>query len=268
MDEIDSSVFFRLGASMMEDSDQEFTIDIFIEISKNSHIKYEYDKEKKALICDRILHTPFQYHFNYGFIPNTLSEDGDPIDVVVIMEDELIPGSYINCKLLGYLETKDDSGVDPKLIMCPSKKIDPTYSFYRNIFDINSYTREKIKYFFSHYKDLENKKVEIGTFKNKFEAIEVYNESLKRFNLSKPVSSITSTDSLVYSLSTSSNNQTRDVINDDSEICTYNLNKELSNEVKNPLNELRTHSNEVKPNSNEKTEEDSVYNYCCCKNLL
>jgi inorganic pyrophosphatase len=268
MDEIDSSVFLRIGSSIMEESDPEFTIDIFIEISKNSHIKYEYDKEKKALICDRILHTPFQYHFNYGFIPNTLSEDGDPIDVVVIMEDELIPGSYINCKLLGYLETKDDSGVDPKLIMCPSKKIDPTYSFYRNIFDINSYTREKIKYFFSHYKDLENKKVEIGTFKNKFEAIEVYNESLKRFNLSKPVSSITSTDSLVYSLSTSSNNQTRDVINDDSEICTYNLNKELSNEVKNPLNELRNPSNEVKSSSNEKTEEDSVYNYCCCKNLL
>ena len=177
MENVDSSVFFRLGASMMEDSDEEFSMDVFIEISKNSHIKYEYDKERKALICDRILYTPFQYQFNYGFIPNTLSEDGDPIDVVVIMEDELIPGSYINCKLIGYLETKDDSGVDPKLIMCPSKKIDPTYSFYRNIYDINSYTRDKIKYFFSHYKDLENKKVTIGEFKDKLEAIKIFNES-------------------------------------------------------------------------------------------
>ena len=131
------------------------------------------------------MHTPFKYQFNYGFIPNTLSEDGDPIDVVVVMEDELVPGCYINCKLLGFLETKDDSGVDPKLIMCPSKKIDPTYSLYRNIYDINVSSREKIKYFFSHYKDLENKKVEIGAFKNKFEAINVYNESVQRFN-SKP----------------------------------------------------------------------------------
>ena len=268
MGEIDSSAFLRLGASIMEESDPEFTIDVFIEIAKNSHIKYEYDKEKKALICDRILHTPFQYQFNYGFIPNTLSEDGDPIDVVVIMEDELIPGSYINCKLLGYLETKDDSGVDPKLIMCPSKKIDPSYSFYRNIFDINSYTREKIKYFFSHYKDLENKKVEIGTFKNKHEAIEVYSESLKIFNLSKPVSSITSTDSLVYSLSISSSNQTHNVIDDDSQKCSCDLNKELSNEVINPLNEVRKPSNEVRKPSNEKKEENSVYNFCCCKNLL
>jgi inorganic pyrophosphatase len=180
MEFIDSSVFLTLGSSLLQDLDSEFTIDVFIEIAKNSHIKYEYDTERKALICDRILHTPFMYQFNYGFIPNTLSEDGDPIDVVVIMEDELIPGCYINCKLLGYLETKDDHGVDPKLIMCPSKKIDPTYSSYRNIFDINSSTREKIKYFFTHYKDLENKKVEIGNFKNKYEAIDIYNESVNR----------------------------------------------------------------------------------------
>jgi inorganic pyrophosphatase len=263
MEEIDSSVFLRLGASIMEESDPEFIINVFIEISKNSHIKYEYDKEKKALICDRILYTPFQYQFNYGFIPNTLSEDGDPIDVVVIMEDELIPGCYINCKLIGYLETKDESGVDPKLIMCPSKKIDPTYSFYRNIFDINSYTREKIKYFFTHYKDLENKKVEIGTFKNKHEAIEVYNESLKRFNLLKPLSSITSTDSLVYSLSQSSNNQTHDIIDDNSQKCTCNLNRIISNEVKNPLNNEKPPPNELKNNLNEKKNEYSLYNYCC-----
>jgi inorganic pyrophosphatase len=182
MDNIDSSVFFKIGRGLTNSDDTEFNIDVFIEIAKNSHIKYEYDKEKKALVCDRVLHTPFKYQFNYGFIPNTLSEDNDPIDVVVIMEDELVPGCYINCKLLGFLETKDDSGVDPKLIMCPSKKIDPTYSMYRNIYDINFSSREKIKYFFTHYKDLENKKVEIGNFKNKEEAISVYLESVGRFN--------------------------------------------------------------------------------------
>jgi inorganic pyrophosphatase len=233
MENLDSSIFSNLGASLMEESDPEFAIDVFIEIAKNSHIKYEYVEERKALICDRILHTPFKYQFNYGFVPNTLSEDGDPIDVVVVMEDELIPGSYINCKLLGYLETKDESGVDPKLIMCPSKKVDPTYSLYRNIFDINSYTREKIKYFFTHYKDLEHKKVDIGTFRGKPDAILVLQESIERFTSHiipvtpitpiTPVTPIThitdvtpitlSDDSLTYSSTKSSSENTKPIIN-------------------------------------------------------
>ena len=160
---------------------EEFTVDVLIEISKNSHIKYEYDKDKKALICDRVLHTPFKYLFNYGFIPNTLSEDKDPIDVVVLMDDEIIPGCYINCKMIGVLETSDDKGNDPKLVMCPSKKIDPTYTFYNNITDISLTTRNKIKYFFTHYKDLENKKVVIGEFLDKNEAISIYKESVQRW---------------------------------------------------------------------------------------
>jgi inorganic pyrophosphatase len=154
------------------------TAHVFIEISKNSHIKYEYDKEKKALFCDRVLHTPFKYQFNYGFIPNTLSQDGDPIDVVVVMDDELIPGCYIECKFLGYLETKDDAGVDPKLIMSPCTKVDPTYSDINDIQDLPNMTLEKIKYFFKHYKDLENKKTNVGDFKNKEEAIKIYKNSL------------------------------------------------------------------------------------------
>ena len=162
--------------------DNDMSLDVFIEIAKNSHIKYEYDKERKALICDRILHTPLNYQFNYGFIPNTLSEDGDPIDVVVIMDDELVPGCYINCKLIGVLETSDDAGNDPKLIMLPSYKIDPAYAAYNNINEISKSTRDKIEYFFTHYKDLENKKVVVGDFKDKEEAFKIYEESVKRFN--------------------------------------------------------------------------------------
>ena len=156
----------------------EFSTQVFIEISKDSHIKYEYDKEKKALICDRILHTPFKYIFNYGFIPNTLSQDGDPMDAVVIMEDTIIPGSYIECKILGYLETEDDSGIDPKLIMCPCKKVDPTYSEINDISDLPITTLNKIKYFFTHYKDLENKKVKVGDFRNKIDAITILENSI------------------------------------------------------------------------------------------
>jgi inorganic pyrophosphatase len=153
-------------------------INVFIEIAKNSHIKYEYDKELKALICDRVLHTPFKYEFNYGFIPNTLSLDGDPLDVVVFMDDELVPGCYIKCKFLGLLETKDEQGIDPKIIMCPCQKVDPKYTGYNSINDIPLSTREKIKYFFTHYKDLENKKVEIGNWLDREEAIQTYHLSI------------------------------------------------------------------------------------------
>jgi inorganic pyrophosphatase len=153
------------------------TADVFIEIAKGSHIKYEYDKIKKSLVCDRILYTPFKYEFNYGFIPNTLSSDGDPLDVVVIMEDELIPGCYIKCKFIGLLETEDNAGVDPKIIMCPCDEVDPMSIGINDLSDFSNIKLERIKYFFMHYKDLENKKVIIGEFKGKEDAIKIYKKS-------------------------------------------------------------------------------------------
>lgn len=190
-------------------------IDVVIEIAKGSHIKYEYDKERNMIVCDRILHTPMKYPFNYGFIPNTLSEDGDPLDVVVLMEDELIPGCMVKCKILGYLDTKDDAGNDPKLIVCPVGKIDPIWSDIDDLFtleaiqrinnlstqdvstfvnwadnrkldklNINNHTMIRIKYFFQHYKDLENKSVTVGDFYNKSQAIQIYSDSKNRFKYS------------------------------------------------------------------------------------
>jgi len=181
MEGIDSGVSNTLNAPQHGSDSVDFNLEVFIEIAKGSHVKYEYDKKKKGLVCDRILRTPFKYGFNYGFIPNTLSEDNDPIDVVVIMDDELIPGCYISCRLVGVLETKDDAGVDPKLIMVPSTKVDPMYVSCRNMYDINPSVREKIRYFFSHYKDLEGKKVDVGLFRNKDDAITIYKESVSRF---------------------------------------------------------------------------------------
>lgn len=160
-------------------------VDVIIEIAKGSHIKYEYDKNNNMLICDRILHTPFKYPFNYGFIPDTLSEDKDPIDVVVLMDDELVPGSRIRCKIIGYLDTKDDAGNDPKLLVCPIGKIDPlwkkTNCIFMSCFNIDEHMLNKIKYFFQHYKDLENKKVTVGDFYGKENAVQIYKESKARF---------------------------------------------------------------------------------------
>ena len=161
--------------------ESELCVDVFIEIAKGSNIKYEYDKKREALVCDRILHTPFNYEFNYGFIPDTLSPDGDALDVVLIMDDKLMPGSYINCKFLGYLETEDENGIDPKILMCPSNKIDPTYSSISDINNVSTHKIEKIKYFFQHYKDLENKTVKIGQLYGKIEATSIYLNSSTQY---------------------------------------------------------------------------------------
>ena len=167
------------------DVNMEVEANVFIEISKNSNIKYEYNHEINTLICDRVLHTPFKYQFNYGFIPNTLSLDMDPLDVVLLMDDELVPGCQIRCKFIGCLETKDDAGIDPKIIMCPSNSVDPTYASINGIKDVPSHTIEKIKYFFSHYKDLEHKHVEIGNILDKDEAINIYKNAIELYNREK-----------------------------------------------------------------------------------
>jgi inorganic pyrophosphatase len=139
-------------------------IPVFIEISKNTRIKYEYDFSINRLRCDRVLSTPFSFPFNYGFIPNTLSGDGDPIDAVVYMEEALIPGSTINCRIIGGLETTDEKGEDTKIILCPMQNVSVNEKEINSIEDLPKSFIEKLKYFYQHYKDLENKKVIIGKF--------------------------------------------------------------------------------------------------------
>lgn len=157
-------------------------VEVFVEISKGSNIKYEFNKKKNSLVCDRILYTPFRYIFNYGFIPNTLSLDSDPIDAVIVIDESLIPGCLIKCKIIGCLETSDSEGDDPKLILCPIDKIDPRACDINNLNDLTHILKEQIKYFFTHYKDLENKQVNIGDFVSKDEAIQIYLKSIDNFN--------------------------------------------------------------------------------------
>lgn len=154
-------------------------IDAIIEIEKGSNLKYEYDNNKKILRLDRILSTSMTFPFNYGFIPDSLSSDGDPLDVILISEYKIMPGTIINTKIIGYLDMEDEKGKDEKIICVPSNNVDIYYNKYTDIDSLEKCTKDKIKHFFKYYKDLENNKwVNIGDFYNKNEAIKVVNKSL------------------------------------------------------------------------------------------
>lgn len=137
--------------------------EVFIEISKGTSIKYEYEDGK--LQVDRFLNVPFAYPFNYGYIPNTLGGDGDALDAVVICEHSIQPCSYIKCKLLGCLRTEDEKGEDDKFIFIPDESVDKNSSIINELSDIKSDILNKIKYFFEHYKDLDpNKWITVHDF--------------------------------------------------------------------------------------------------------
>ncbi len=134
-------------------------INVLVEIPKGGEpVKYELDKESGALFVDRFLHTAMFYPGNYGFIPHTLSGDGDPCDVLVVGQVPVVPGAIIRSRPIGALMMEDESGPDEKIIAVPVDKLHPFYN------DINSYTdlpttvTEQIAHFFQHYKDLEKGK--------------------------------------------------------------------------------------------------------------
>ena len=159
--------------------------DIFVvvEIPQGSSIKYEVDKESGAVFVDRFLFTAMYYPFNYGFIPNTLADDGDPTDVLVISSEPVVPGSVIRCRPIGMLEMEDEAGIDTKIIAVPVSKLDRTFENIKDISDIPEATREKIKHFFEHYKELEKGKwVKVKSFKSVKDAMEEIEKSIKNFN--------------------------------------------------------------------------------------
>ena len=137
-------------------------INVVIEISGGSSggapIKYELEKESGALFVDRVVNTSMFYPCNYGFVPNTLHQDGDPTDVLVLVDFPLLPGVVINCRPIGVLKMEDDGGIDDKIIAVPSSKIDPFQTHILDLPDIPQKTKDRITHFFEHYKDLEEGK--------------------------------------------------------------------------------------------------------------
>lgn len=130
-------------------------VNVIIEIPEGSSIKYEIDKESGAIVVDRFIHTAMVYPFNYGFIPHTLADDGDPVDVLLISAQPVAPGCVVAARPIGMLEMEDEAGMDMKVLAVPVKGVDPWYADIKEASDLDKLTREKIKHFFEHYKELE-----------------------------------------------------------------------------------------------------------------
>jgi len=149
-------------------------VKVQIEIPQGQNVKYEIDHSTNELICDRFLHGPFAYPFNYGYIKNTLGGDGDPLDAVVICDRMLLPTCTVNCRVIGALMTSDENGRDEKILCIPDSKIDPRGKDIHNYADLSKHTLNEIHYFFTHYKDMEmGKFINVDKFVDSDYAIQI-----------------------------------------------------------------------------------------------
>ena len=157
-------------------------INVIIEVAIGGEpIKYEMDKAAGTLVVDRFLYTPMRYPGNYGFVPHTLSDDGDPIDVLVANTRPIIPGAVINLRPVGVLKMDDEHGGDEKIIGVPSPKLSRRYDNVRNYSDLPPITVEQIEHFFGHYKDLEpGKWVKLLGWGDAAEAKALISEAIER----------------------------------------------------------------------------------------
>jgi len=155
-------------------------VNVLVEIPKDSNIKYELDKDSGAIMVDRFLYTAMSYPFNYGFVPNTLADDGDPLDVIVLSEHPVVPGTVISSVVIGMLEMEDEEGIDTKVLAVPTIKIDPLFGKFKDISDVPDATKNKLRHFFENYKTLEpGKWVKLKDWKNKKAALEAVKQSIK-----------------------------------------------------------------------------------------
>ncbi len=157
-------------------------VNVIIEVPVGGQpIKYEMDKDAGMLVVDRFLYTPMSYPGNYGFVPHTLSEDGDPIDVLVVNTRELVPGCLINVRPVGVLIMEDNAGQDEKIIAVPSHSLTKRYDHVLNHTDLPDITLQQIEHFFEHYKDLEpGKWVKIGNWHGADDARQLILEAIER----------------------------------------------------------------------------------------
>lgn len=155
------------------------TFDVLIEIPKGSRNKYEYDFELKKIRYDRMLFSSMMYPADYGFIPETLALDGDPLDILVLVHEPTFPGCVMEVKPIGVFHMADEKGPDEKIICVPVS--DPIWNKYSDLNEINPHLIKEIEHFFQVYKDLENKKVDVGGWGDAAEARAIIDACVDRF---------------------------------------------------------------------------------------
>ncbi|MCB0399082.1 MAG: inorganic diphosphatase [Winogradskyella sp.] len=159
------------------------TFDVLIEIPKGSRNKYEYDFDLKKIRFDRMLFSSMMYPGDYGFIPETLALDGDPLDVLVLTAEPTFPMCVIEVKPIGVFHMADEKGPDEKIVCVPVS--DPIWSQRNDVFDLNPHRLKEIEHFFQVYKDLEKKKVDVGGWGDAVEAHNIYHKCVERYENSE-----------------------------------------------------------------------------------
>jgi inorganic pyrophosphatase len=162
---------------------KKITFDVLIEIPKGSRNKYEYDFDLKKIRFDRMLFSSMMYPADYGFIPQTLALDGDPLDVLVLGGEPTFPMCVVEVKPIGVFHMADEKGPDEKIICVPVS--DPVWSRLNDLSDMNQHTLKEIEHFFQVYKDLEKKRVDVGGWGDAVEAYDIYYKCVARYENSE-----------------------------------------------------------------------------------
>lgn len=156
-------------------------INVLIEIPQGSSVKYELNKEAGLMEVDRFIYSSSVYPYNYGFIPHTLAEDGDPLDVLVISSQPVESGVIIRSRPVGLLQMEDEKGIDMKIIAVPVEAVDPFYAHVQDIGDVDEATKHRIKFFFKRYKELDkNRWTKVENFVNRDEAYKEIKKSVAK----------------------------------------------------------------------------------------
>jgi inorganic pyrophosphatase len=161
------------------DQQKEFTIDVMVEIPKGSRNKYEYDYKRKMIRYDRMIFSSMHYPSDYGFFMETLGEDGDALDALVLVSEPTFPGCVIEVRPIGVFFMTDEKGPDAKILCVP--KSDPIWNKFFSLEEINPHLKNEIEHFFQVYKDLEKKKVGIEGWGNKEEALKLISQAQERY---------------------------------------------------------------------------------------
>lgn len=163
--------------------EKDYTIDVMVEIPKGSRNKYEYDYKRKMIRYDRMIFSSMHYPSDYGFFLETLGEDGDALDALVLVSEPTFPGCVIEVRPIGVFYMKDEKGPDAKILCVPVS--DPIWNKIFSLEEINPHLKNEIEHFFQVYKDLEKKKVGIEGWGNKSEALELISQAQERYNNNK-----------------------------------------------------------------------------------